>query len=54
MAPRRKARQADTTLAPVPEEILSQFVRAGPLSIEELDAAVRRFKKAVMSKRGWS
>jgi len=32
----------------VPDEILDQFVRQGPISPEELDAAVRRFKKAII------
>jgi transposase-like protein len=50
MPRRRKAPQSETPLAPVPEEILSQFVRAGPVSVEELDAAVRRFKKAVIER----
>jgi putative transposase len=37
-------------LAPVPAEILDQFVRQGPLSPEELEAAVRRFKKALIER----
>src|SRR5947207_9353770 len=40
----------DVPLAPVPSEILDQFVRQGPLSHEELDAAVRRFKKAIIER----
>jgi transposase-like protein len=40
----------DATLAPVPSEILDQFVRQGPLSSEELEAAVRRFKKAIIER----
>jgi hypothetical protein len=35
----------DAPLAPVPSEVLDQFIRQGPLAPEELDAAVRRFKK---------
>ena len=31
-------------------EILDQFVRQGPLTPEELDAAVRRFKKAIIER----
>jgi hypothetical protein len=31
----------DAPLAPVPSEILDQFARQGPISVEELDAAVR-------------
>jgi putative transposase len=48
--PRRKTLVRDTPLTPVPGEILDQFVREGPLSIEELDAAVRRFKKALIER----
>lgn len=48
---RRKPKsQADTPLAPVPSEVLDQFVRQGPISPEELDAAVRRFKKAIIER----
>jgi hypothetical protein len=46
MPRRRKALMPDAPLAPVPAEILDQFVRQGPISPEELDAAVRRFKNA--------
>ena len=46
---RRKPKgKPDAPLAPVPSEILDQFVRQGPISPEELDAAVRRFKKAII------
>jgi len=48
--PRRKTLVRDTPLTPVPGEILDQFVREGPLSIDELDAAVRRFKKALIER----
>ena len=48
---RRKSKvQPDAPLAPVPSEILDQFVRQGPISHEELDAAVRRFKKAIIER----
>jgi transposase-like protein len=48
---RRKPKdQPDAPLAPVPSEILDQFVRQGPISHEELDAAVRRFKKAIIER----
>jgi len=48
---RRKPKgKPDAPLAPVPSEILDQFVRQGPLSSEELDAAVRRFKKAIIER----
>ena len=43
----RKSLTPDAPLAPVPAEILDQFVGQGPISHEELDAAVRRFKKAI-------
>lgn len=49
MRRRRKELTADTT-PPVPAEILDQFVREGPISAEELDAAVRRFKKALIER----
>ncbi len=45
-----KSLTPDTPLAPVPDEILVQFVRHGPISPEELDAAVRRFKKAIIER----
>lgn len=49
--PRRpKSTPSDAPLAPVPSEILDQFVGQGPLSHEELDAAVRRFKKAIIER----
>ncbi len=40
----------DAPLAPVPSEVLDQFVRQGPISHEELDAAVRRFEKAIIER----
>ena len=46
----RKSLTPDAPLAPVPSEILDQFVRQGPLSHEELEAAVRRFKKALIER----
>src|SRR5213593_2283338 len=46
----RKTLLPDVPLTPVPAEILDQFVRQGPLSAEELDAAVRRFKKAIIER----
>jgi putative transposase len=45
-----KPPKSDAPLAPVPPEILDQFVRQGPLTAEELDAAVRRFKKAIIER----
>src|SRR5712671_1566818 len=45
-----KSSLSDAPLAPIPSEILDQFVRQGPLTPEELDAAVRRFKKAIIER----
>ena len=45
-----KASKSDAPLAPVPAEILDQFVHQGPLTPDELDAAVRRFKKAIIER----
>jgi putative transposase len=50
MRRKRKHLTPETPLAPVPAEILDQFVRQGSLSPEELDAAVRRFKKALIER----
>jgi transposase-like protein len=50
MPRRRKVVAPEAPLTPVPSEILDQFVRAGPLSPEELEAAVRRFKKAIIER----
>jgi transposase-like protein len=51
MPPRKRKHLApDTPLTPVPSEILDQFVGQGPLSVEELEAAVRRFKKAIVER----
>ena len=50
MRRKRKSMPPETSLAPVPSEILDQFVRQGPLSSEELEAAVRRFKKAIIER----
>jgi transposase-like protein len=50
MRRKRQSLTPETPLTPVPDEILDQFVRQGPLSPEELDAAVRRFKKAIIER----
>jgi putative transposase len=50
MRHKRKSLARETPLAPVPSEILDQFVRQGPISHEELEAAVRRFKKAIIER----
>src|SRR4051812_45428676 len=47
---RKRKDPPDAALAPVPSEILDQFVREGPISPEELEAAVRRFKKAIIER----
>ena len=48
--PRKPKSSSEVPLAPVPPEILDQFVRHGPLTPEELDGAVRRFKKALIER----
>ena len=49
--PRNTKRPADEAPpAPVPAEVLDQFVQQGPLTPEEVEAAVRRFKKAVIER----
>lgn len=50
MRRKRKSLTPDTPLAPVPSEILDQFIRQGPITAEELNAAVRRFKKAIIER----
>jgi putative transposase len=50
MPRKTKPRAPAVALAPVPSEILDQFVHQGPLTPEELDAAVRRFKKAIIER----
>jgi putative transposase len=45
-----KSSTSEVPLAPIPSDILDQFVRQGPLTPEELDAAVRRFKKAIIER----
>jgi len=50
MRRKRKSLTPDTPLAPVPAEILDQFIGRGAISHEELDAAVRRFKKAIIER----
>ena len=50
MRHKRKSLAPEMPLTPVPAEILDAFVRQGPISAEELDAAVRRFKKAIIER----
>ena len=45
-----KSSTSEAPLAPIPSEILDQFVGQGPLTPEELDAVVRRFKKAIIER----
>src|SRR5436189_1275629 len=47
---RKRKGRPDASLTPVASEILDQFVRQGPISPEELDAADRRFKKAIIER----
>src|SRR3954463_9985130 len=47
---RKRKDPPDAALGPVPSEILDQFVRQGPISHGELEAAVRRFKKAIIER----
>jgi hypothetical protein len=49
MRRKRKSLLPDTPL-PVPSDILDQFVGQRPISPEELDAAVRRFTKAIIER----
>jgi hypothetical protein len=45
-----KSFTSEAPLAPIPAAILDQFVGQGPLTPEELDAVVRRFKKAIIER----
>lgn len=45
-----KSSTAAVPLAPIPSEILDQFVGQGPLTPAELDAVMRRFKKAIIER----
>jgi len=45
-----KSSVSDAPLAPLRSEILDRFVHQGPLTPEEVDAAVRRFKKAIIER----
>ena len=50
MPRKTKSSMSAVPLAPIPSEILDQFVRHGPLTPEELDGVVRRFKKAIIER----
>ena len=45
-----KPSTSEGPLAPIPAEILNQFVHDGPLTHEELETVVRRFKKAIIER----
>lgn len=48
--PRRPRATDDPALTPVSAEILDQFVADGPLTAQEIDVAMRRFKKALIER----
>src|SRR5262249_56975765 len=48
--PGRKRASDDPALNPVPTEILDQFVDKGLLTAHDIDAAMRRFKKALIER----
>lgn len=50
MPRKRKSSTSEAPLAPIPSEVLDQFVGQGPLTPEELTAVVRRFKKAIIER----
>jgi transposase-like protein len=50
MPRKQKTAASEAPLEPIPSEILDQVVRQGPLTAHELDAVVRRFKKAVIER----
>jgi putative transposase len=45
-----KSFTSEAPLAPISSDILDQFVRQGPMAPEELEALVRRFKKALIER----
>jgi hypothetical protein len=48
--PRRKRERDDAALKPVPAEILDEFVADGLLTAPDIEAAMRRFKKALIER----
>ena len=50
MPGKHRRRPKGPTLEPVPSAILDHFVGQGPLTPEELEATVRRFKKAIIER----
>jgi transposase-like protein len=50
MPGKHRKRPKEPALEPVPSEILDHFVGQGPITAEELETTVRRFKKAVIER----
>lgn len=50
MPRKTKRARSEATREPVPSEVLDQFVRQGALTAEEVEAAVQRFKKALIER----
>ena len=50
MPRKTKRARSEVTREPVPSEVLDQFVRQGALTAEEVEAAVQRFKKALIER----
>ena len=48
--PRRRKDDDDPTRKPVASEILDAFVPDGPLTAQDIDAAMRRFKNALIER----
>ena len=48
--PRRRKPSDDPAVEPVASEILDAFVEDGPLSAQDIEAAMRRFKKALIER----
>jgi putative transposase len=46
----RKPKTPTDALAPVPATVLDQFAPDGPLTAAEVEAATRRFKKALIER----
>jgi len=46
----KSEKRAAEILAPVPREVLDQFVPDGPLTAADVEAATRRFKKAIIER----
>jgi transposase-like protein len=50
MPGKHRKRRKGPALEPVPSEILDHVVGQGPITAEELETTVRRFKKAVIER----